>query len=69
MAAGGGGSKVDAFTAGLLRRIHAVAADLERARAQGDDFLAEVEQAELADLHRLAAEHGVELHLRTEPRG
>ena len=35
--------------------------DLTRARETGDDFLAEVEQAELDDLHRLAAEHGVEV--------
>ena len=35
--------------------------DLSRARETGDDFLAEVEQAELDDLHRLAAEHGVDV--------
>jgi hypothetical protein len=52
---------MDAFTAGLLQRIRTTEADLSRARAAGDDFLAEVEQAELADLLRLAADHGVEL--------
>jgi hypothetical protein len=52
---------MDAFTAGLLQRIRTTESDLDHARQSGDDFLAEVEQAELEDLHRLAAEHGVEL--------
>ncbi|MEU9145392.1 hypothetical protein [Streptomyces sp. NPDC048349] len=50
---------MDAFTAGLLQRIRATQSDLMQAREAGDDFLAEVEQAELEDLQRLAAEHGV----------
>ncbi|MFG2333435.1 hypothetical protein ACGFMM_27950 [Streptomyces sp. NPDC048604] len=52
---------MDAFTAGLLQRIRTTQSDLTRAREQGDDFLVEVEEAELDDLHRLAAEHGVEI--------
>ncbi|MEU5435091.1 hypothetical protein AB0G73_17175 [Streptomyces sp. NPDC020719] len=52
---------MDAFTAGLLQRIRATETDLTRARENGDDFLVEVEEAELDDLHRLAAEHGVEV--------
>lgn len=52
---------MDAFTAGLLQRIRATETDLTRARENGDDFLVEVEMAELDDLHRLAAEHGVEV--------
>ncbi|GGU06725.1 MULTISPECIES: hypothetical protein [Streptomyces] len=52
---------MDAFTAGLLQRIRTAQTDLTRARETGDDFLADVEQAELDDLHRLAAEHGVEV--------
>ncbi|GBP98699.1 MULTISPECIES: hypothetical protein [Streptomyces] len=52
---------MDAFTAGLLQRIKTTETDLTRAREDGDDFLAEVEQAELEDLHRLAAEHGVKV--------
>ncbi|GHA38512.1 hypothetical protein GCM10010372_43340 [Streptomyces tauricus] len=52
---------MDAFTAGLLQRIRATESDLTMARETGDDFLAEVEQAELDDLHRLAAEHGVQI--------
>ncbi|MFJ4007999.1 hypothetical protein ACIPWL_31785 [Streptomyces sp. NPDC090023] len=52
---------MDAFTAGLLQRIRATEADLSRAREEGDGFLIEVEEAELADLRRLAAEHGVEV--------
>ncbi|MET9885929.1 hypothetical protein ABZZ20_22875 [Streptomyces sp. NPDC006430] len=50
---------MDAFTAGLLQRIRATQSDLKQARETGDDFLVEVEQAELEDLQRLAAEHGV----------
>ncbi|WP_167382926.1 hypothetical protein [Streptomyces mangrovisoli] len=52
---------MDAFTAGLLQRIKATESDITRARNEGDDFLVEVEQAELDDLRRLAAEHGVEV--------
>lgn len=52
---------MDAFTTGLLQRIRTTESDLSRARDEGDDFLAEVEQAELDDLRRLAAEHGVEV--------
>ncbi|MEU9187622.1 hypothetical protein AB0D14_24395 [Streptomyces sp. NPDC048484] len=52
---------MDAFTTGLLQRIRATESDLTMARETGDDFLAEVEQAELDDLHRLAAEHGVQV--------
>lgn len=52
---------MDAFTTGILQRIHSTESDLHFARESGDDFLAEVEQAELEDLRRLAAEHGVEV--------
>ncbi|MEV7682573.1 hypothetical protein AB0O64_29085 [Streptomyces sp. NPDC088341] len=52
---------MDAFTAGLLQRIKATETDLNRARETGDDFLVDVEQEELEDLRRLAAEHGVEV--------
>ncbi|MFH8348305.1 hypothetical protein [Streptomyces sp. NPDC018045] len=52
---------MDAFTAGILQRIRNTEADLDRARESGDDFLVEVEQAELEDLQRLAAEHGVQV--------
>jgi len=50
---------MDAFTAGILQRIRNAEQDLRRAQELGDDFLAEVEQSELDDLHRLAAEHGI----------
>lgn len=56
-----GSEGMDAFTAGLLQRIRTTEADLLRARQEGDDFLIEVEEAELADLQRLAAERGVEV--------
>ncbi|MEV6672440.1 hypothetical protein [Streptomyces sp. NPDC051162] len=52
---------MDAFTAGILQRIESTRSDLDQARRSGDEFLAEVEQAALEDLHRLAAEHGVEV--------
>jgi hypothetical protein len=52
---------MDAFTAGLLQRIRTTESDIARARETGDDFLAEVEESELDDLRRLAAEHGVEV--------
>ena len=54
---------MDAFTAGLLQRIKTTESDLSRARDEGDEFLVEVEQGELEDLRRLAAEHGVEVGL------
>ncbi|MEV5597962.1 hypothetical protein [Streptomyces sp. NPDC052496] len=56
---------MDAFTAGILQRIRNTEADLDRARESGDDFLVEVEQAELEDLQRLAAEHGVQVTAAT----
>ncbi|WP_330241068.1 hypothetical protein [Streptomyces sp. NBC_00525] len=56
---------MDAFTAGLLHRIKTTEDDLTRARETGDHFLADVEQSELDDLHRLAAEHGVRLGTTT----
>ncbi|MCF3168168.1 hypothetical protein IPZ64_14725 [Streptomyces violaceoruber] len=56
---------MDAFTAGLLQRIKTTEYDLTRAREEGDDFLADVEQGELDDLHRLAAEHGVNIGAAT----
>ncbi|MEU7041831.1 hypothetical protein AB0I22_14375 [Streptomyces sp. NPDC050610] len=52
---------MDAFTAGILQRIESTQTDLDQAREAGDDFLVEVELAELDDLRRLAAEHGVEV--------
>jgi hypothetical protein len=52
---------MDAFTTGIMQRIRSTESDLYRARESGDDFLAEVEQAELDDLRRIAAEHGVDL--------
>ncbi|MER6344711.1 hypothetical protein ACWC10_11055 [Streptomyces sp. NPDC001595] len=52
---------MDAFTSGLLQRIRATESDLTRALDEGDEFLVDVEQGELDDLRRLAAEHGVEV--------
>ena len=52
---------MDAFTAGILQRIQNTESDLSRARESGDDFLVDVEQSELEDLRRIAAEHGVEI--------
>ncbi|MGW7412306.1 hypothetical protein [Streptomyces sp. NPDC054863] len=53
------GAHMDAFTTSILNRIKDTESDLTRAREAGDDFLADVEQEELNDLHRIAAEHGV----------
>jgi cysteine synthase len=52
---------MDAFTAGILQRIRATESVLSEARESGDDFLVEVEESELDDLRRLAAEHGVDV--------
>lgn len=52
---------MDAFTAGLLQRIATTETDLQHARQSGDDFLVDVEESELEDLLRLAAEYGVEV--------
>ncbi|MFD3511667.1 hypothetical protein [Streptomyces sp. NPDC058657] len=52
---------MDAFTTSLLHRIKDAQSDLSRAREAGDDFLVDVEQEELNDLHRIAAEHGVRI--------
>ena len=52
---------MDAFTTGITQRIRATESDLHRAREIGDDYLAEVEQSDLDDLRRIAAEHGVEV--------
>ncbi|MFG2569168.1 hypothetical protein ACGFR6_27545 [Streptomyces sp. NPDC048567] len=60
---------MDAFTAGLLARIKATEADLARARDEGDDFLVEVEQAELDDLRRLARQHAGAVRVAAGARG
>ena len=52
---------MDAFTTGILQRIHSTESDLRKARETGDEFLVEVEQGELDDLRRLAEEHGVDV--------
>ncbi|WP_190233064.1 hypothetical protein [Streptomyces avicenniae] len=52
---------MDAFTTGILQRIENTESGLIRAREDGDLFTMDVEQAELDDLRRLAAEHGVEI--------
>ena len=52
---------MDAFTAGILQRIKKAENELDRAREEGDEFGVEVEQDELDDLRRLAADHGVEV--------
>lgn len=52
---------MDAFTAGILQRIENTESVLLRAREAGDMFTVDVEESELDDLRRLAAEHGVHL--------
>jgi hypothetical protein len=53
------------FIASIQERIRDGEAELRRAHEGGDDYLAEVRQAELEDLRRLANEHGV----ATPPEG
>jgi len=50
---------MDEFTANALLRIRETEQALKQAFDTGDDFLVEVEQAELDDLLRVASEHGV----------
>lgn len=47
------------FSIGIQQRIRDTEAALRRAAEAGDDFMVEVEQADLDDLIRLATEHGV----------
>lgn len=49
------------FTAGIQRRIAESGETLRRALAAGDDFGADLAQADLDDLRRIAADHGVEV--------
>ncbi|WP_202637908.1 hypothetical protein [Bailinhaonella thermotolerans] len=49
------------FTATIQERLEQAYAELRSARASGDDFLADAQAAEIEDLRRVAAEHGVEL--------
>ncbi|MDB1088801.1 hypothetical protein PJ985_14630 [Streptomyces sp. ACA25] len=53
---------MDAFTAGILQRIKVTEYELHRARQAGDVYTMDVEQAELEDLQRLAADHGVQVN-------
>lgn len=55
---------MDAFTTGIMQRIQHAESNLHRARETGDEFSADVEQAELDDLRRIAAEHGVQVSTR-----
>ena len=50
------------FTAEIRARVREAEAALAGARSDGDDFLAAVHATQLADLHRLAGEHGVKVH-------
>ncbi|SFC35252.1 hypothetical protein [Streptomyces aidingensis] len=50
---------MDAFTAGIMQRIRNTESNLHRAREAGDVYGIDVEQSELEDLRRIAAEHGV----------
>jgi predicted DNA-binding ribbon-helix-helix protein len=52
---------MDAFTTGILQRIRHAESNLHRAREAGDDYSVDLEQAELDDLRRIAAEHGVQV--------
>jgi len=49
------------FVAELRRRAASATDSLAAARAAGDDYLVSVRLGELSELHRLAADHGVDL--------
>jgi hypothetical protein len=49
------------FDIEISRRAASTADALAAARADGDDFLESVHLGELAELRRIAGEHGVEL--------
>jgi hypothetical protein len=52
---------MDAFTAGILQRIRHAETNLHHARETGDEYSVDLEQAELEDLRRIAADHGVQV--------
>lgn len=49
------------FTTEIKKRLREAQTSLRDARAEGDDFLAEARIAEIEDLERLAARHGIAL--------
>lgn len=49
------------FAAQITHRLHGAAEALRLAKATGDTMGVQTHDAELDDLRRLAAEHGVEL--------
>ncbi|NHC16128.1 hypothetical protein [Motilibacter deserti] len=52
---------MDEFTAHLRERAHTAFEGLGLARAQGDEFGSALWEADLEDLRRLGAEHGLTL--------
>ncbi|MCK2244712.1 MULTISPECIES: hypothetical protein [unclassified Crossiella] len=49
------------FTANILQRVAQAEAAVQAARADGDEHRADLHEADLANLKRLAGEHGVDL--------
>jgi pyruvate/2-oxoglutarate dehydrogenase complex dihydrolipoamide acyltransferase (E2) component len=54
---------MDEFTREIRLRVDEASASLEVARAEGDEFLADVHTGELESLGHLAREHGVEVSM------
>ena len=52
---------MDEFSAQLRERAHTAFESLALARAEGDDFGSALWEADLEDLRRLSAEHGLVL--------
>ncbi|GAB7189990.1 hypothetical protein NUM3379_06960 [Kineococcus sp. NUM-3379] len=58
---GGQTARASHFEQEIAERAQRATASVERATAEGEDYLAEVHLAELESLLRLASEHDVEL--------
>lgn len=48
------------FVAGLRQRIHDTQVSLRQAQESQDSYAVQIEESELEDLLRIAAEHGVD---------
>jgi hypothetical protein len=52
------------LTTTIHQRLSDAYESLSTAHATGDDFLAETQEAEIENLNRIAADHGIEVHQR-----
>ena len=56
------GDRVGEFTTTIHQRLSDAYDSLRTARDTGDDLLIEAQRAEIDDLRRTAADHGIDLH-------